>query len=123
MFELRRYCHLNLIPRQPCGQHRQRIVQIDHGVNSAAEKVNWLHPKIPQKVTLLLTFLGGFGAPRISKKLVFMRACGVLQGRLFSGASVPLFLARTVDNTKADPSPRVNKSLAHAPRASLFGHS
>jgi hypothetical protein len=82
MFELLRYCRLNLTPGQPGGQHRQWIVQIDHGVNSAAEKVHWLHLQIPQKVTLNITFLGGFGAPKLPKKLASMRAGGVLQGRL-----------------------------------------
>jgi hypothetical protein len=84
MLELRRYCRLNLIPWQSCGQHRQRIVQIDHGVNSVAEKVHWLHLQIPQKVTLNLTFLEGIGAHKMSKKLVFMQVFGVLQGRLFT---------------------------------------
>ena len=68
MFELCRYRCFDLVPRQPRHQHRQGVVQIDHGVNAAAEKVDWLHTKIPQKVTLPLTFLGGFGAHKISKK-------------------------------------------------------
>jgi hypothetical protein len=82
MFELLRYCRLNLAPRQPRGQYHQRIAQIDHGVNSAAEKVHWLYLQIPQKVTLNITFFGGFGAPKLRKKLAFMRVSGVFHGRL-----------------------------------------
>ena len=37
--ELRRYRCFDLAPWQPSCQHGQGIVQIDHGVNSAAEKV------------------------------------------------------------------------------------
>ena len=69
MFELRRYCRLDLTPRQPCGQHRQRIVQIDHGVNAAAEKVDRLHTQIPQKVSLPLTFFEGFGGHDLHNKV------------------------------------------------------
>jgi hypothetical protein len=48
-------------------RYRQRIVQIDHGVNSAAGKVRCLHLKNPQKVTLKVTFLGEFGVPKTQK--------------------------------------------------------
>ncbi len=61
-------CRLYLIPGQPSREYRQRIVQIDHGVNAATEKVNRLHLQIPQKSTAQITFLEGFGARHLHKK-------------------------------------------------------
>lgn len=92
MLELRRYCCLNLTPGQPRGQYRQRDVQIDHGVNSAAEKVNVLHPRFPQKVTLNIAFLGGFGVPELPKNLAFMRVGGVFR------ADYLIFLNIAIEN-------------------------
>jgi hypothetical protein len=62
VLELCRYGLLDLAPWQAGCQHRQWIVQIDHGVDSAAEKVYWLHLQISQKVALALTLFEGFGA-------------------------------------------------------------
>ena len=82
MLKLRRYCGLHLTPWQTRSQQRQRIAQIDHGTNSAAEKVHWLHLSIPQKVTLNTTLFGGIGASKLQKKPAFMQDRGVLRGRL-----------------------------------------
>ena len=40
---------LDLIPGQARGQHRQRIAQVDHRVDTAAKEVRCLHHQIPQK--------------------------------------------------------------------------
>ena len=45
VLELGGYRRLDVAPRQAACQHRQRIVQIDHGVNSAMEKIYRLHHK------------------------------------------------------------------------------
>jgi len=45
------------------------VVQIDHGANAAAEKVDRLHTQIPQKVSLPLTFFEGFGGHDLYKKV------------------------------------------------------
>ena len=44
-------CHRRLDrgPRQPCGQHRQRVPQIDHLVQPRAKEVRRAHRQIPQK--------------------------------------------------------------------------
>ena len=55
-------------PGQPGCQHRQWVIQIDHGVNAAAEEVDWLHTKIPHKVSPSLTFLEGYGVHDLYKK-------------------------------------------------------
>lgn len=36
---LGRYCRLDLTPRQSGRRHRQGVVQIEHGTNTAAKKV------------------------------------------------------------------------------------
>jgi hypothetical protein len=56
-----RYGWLYLAPWQAACELRQWVVQIDHGVDSATEKVYWLHQQISQKVTLALTLFKGFG--------------------------------------------------------------
>src|ERR1035437_9728743 len=68
MLEFGRHCRFDLTPGQPSCQDCQGILQVDHDVNSTAEKVNGLHTKIPQKVSLLLTFSGGLGAHNLYKK-------------------------------------------------------
>jgi hypothetical protein len=68
MLELCRYGCFDLAPWQAGCQHRQWIVQIDHGVDSATKKVYWLHLQISQKVTLTLTLFEGFGAHDLHKK-------------------------------------------------------
>ena len=67
---LKLHCHrrFDLLPGQACGQHRQGIVQIDHGVDAATEKVQRLHPRIPQKVSLPTTLLGRFSAQGLHQK-------------------------------------------------------
>ena len=86
----------NRFPRQSRCQHRQGIVQIDHGVDSATEKVQRLHPRIPQKVSLPITFLGGFRAQALHKNLGFIRVGGVLQGRLFIYLSLIISTPRSL---------------------------
>lgn len=61
-------CRFELRPRQPRGQHRQRIVQVDHGIDAAAEKVGRGHAQIPQKSVSPITFLRGFGGQENTKK-------------------------------------------------------
>ena len=68
VLKLLRHSGFDLFPRQAGCQYRQRIIQIDHGVNAAAEKVDCLHTKIPQKVSLLLTLLERNGAQDLDKK-------------------------------------------------------
>jgi hypothetical protein len=70
-FKLRRYGRLDLIPGQSRREYRQRIVQIDHGVNAAAEKVLFLHHRFPQESTLHQTFPEGFGVHDLYKKASF----------------------------------------------------
>ena len=49
MLELDRYRRLNLASRQARRQHRQLISQIDHGVDTAVEKVDFLHTESLRK--------------------------------------------------------------------------
>jgi len=49
--ELRCQRLLDLMPRHALREYRQRVPQIDHGVDPAAEKVRRLHLPIPQKST------------------------------------------------------------------------
>jgi hypothetical protein len=68
VLKLLRHSGFDLLPRQPGCQYCQGIVQIDHGVNAAAEKVNWLRTQLPQKVPLPLTFLERNGAHDLDRK-------------------------------------------------------
>ena len=58
---------LDLLPRQPSGEHRQRVVQVDHGVDAGAEKIRRLHAQIPRKKTPHTMLLEGNGARRLPR--------------------------------------------------------
>ena len=49
MGQLGRNRRFDRSPRQPLGQHRQRVPQINHLVQARAKEVRCAHPQIPQK--------------------------------------------------------------------------
>jgi hypothetical protein len=67
VLELRRYRSFDLMPGQPSCQHRQGVVQVEHGVNAVVEKVNRLHLQIPE-VLFSKMFPEGIGAHDSHKK-------------------------------------------------------
>jgi hypothetical protein len=62
-------CHrrLDQIPWQALGEHRQRIVQLDHGVDAAAKEVRRLHARFPQESTPRITLPERNCAPRLPR--------------------------------------------------------
>jgi len=75
-------CHRRLDrgPRQPCGQHRQRVLQIDHLVQARAKKVRRAHPQIPQKSGHRNIVLRGIDMQDSRRKASFHAGCSHIAG-------------------------------------------
>ena len=66
--QLGRHRRLDRAPRQPGGQHRQRMPQIDHLVQPRAKEVRRAHPQIPQKSDHRNMLLRGFRMQDLRRK-------------------------------------------------------